>query len=137
MLNDRPQSQGRDEVQGSYQNDYGDQPDDKERRMCWERAGALWSLFLFHQRASQSQSWNGKEKTPNHHGYPAGKVIERVIGADTSECAAVVVPLGREEIEHLTETVRTGVEDCSLARVRHHSNCCENQYGDRHDQYQQ
>ncbi len=116
MLHDRSQGQGREEVQSPNQDDDGDQPDDEERRMRGERAGALRRLFLFSQRAGQSQSWNGKEKTPDQHGDPAGKVIKWVIGADASECAAIVVPLGGEEVEHLTKTVRTGVEDGCFAR---------------------
>ena len=93
MLHDRSQGQGREEVQSPNQNDNCDQPDDKERRMRGESAGALRGLFLFRQRAGQSQSWNGKEKTPDQHGDPAGEVIKWVIGTDASECATVVVPL--------------------------------------------
>ena len=66
--------------------------------------------LLARQRAGDRQHRNGQPVAGDEHREAAGEVVERRVGGQAGEGAAVVVARERKGVEHLAEAVRAGIE---------------------------
>src|SRR6185312_5966060 len=135
VLDDGAERQRREKGQGADQHDDADQQDDEQRSMGGQRAGTRGHQLLARQRPGNGKGRNGQPETGDEHVDGTGDVVEGGVGADSSERAAVVVPLRGEGVEDLAEAMGAGVRDRLRTGLDHHRDRREEQHDERHDEH--
>src|ERR671914_1358931 len=99
MLHDGTQGECRKEGQRAHHEHDPNEPGDEERSMGRQRPHSGCCAFFCRQRPRDRQYCHEWPEPPKPHGEPQRCVIERRIGGEPSEGAAVVVARGGKGIE--------------------------------------
>src|SRR5579863_447822 len=78
--------------------------------MSGQSAGGGFDAFLLCQRSGDREYRHDKRESPEPHGHRQQYIVERRVGREAGEGAAVVVRHGRQGVENLGESVCGGVE---------------------------
>src|SRR5712692_2054606 len=125
VLQQRSESQGREEGESADNQDHADEQPGKERPVGGQGACAGRNHFLAGQGAGQRQDGDHLEEAPQPHGRAAHGVPVDRVAAQAGEGAAVVADLRGEGIENLAEAVGSGVQRPAAIRRR-----CRREHGD-------
>jgi len=101
VLDDGPKGQGRQEAQSTYHDDDDNEQAHEHRPVRAERARARGDVLLRGERSRQGKRGQKYPEPSDQHAHPQDHVVERAVGGEAGESAAVVARSRSERIQDL------------------------------------
>lgn len=126
MLGDRPQRQGRQKTQSTYDQGGEEYDSGKQKSVVLQHRRRLRQPRLSGELPGKGESQNPKPEASAQHSRDCRAVVERRIRGQSREGLAVVAERGRERIKDRGESVRPLVRSQSGEAGRRPSRSCKN-----------